>query len=162
MKSVQPNNYLMNSITSVNALFQKHVSTGWWRSEAVSFTNPRRKAWVESVAGSKHFPSHILWEKLVWRLGLGLPGGTALLGALSAQPGRASTFFLIFFRRLRCQKSRISRVSLPLALFHVYTLTDGHRCMFLFQISSTNTFLRHGRCMLGPTLDIRPSYDFWQ
>ena len=91
---------------------------------------------------------------------LGLPGGTALLGALSTQPGRPSTFFLIFFRRLRSQKSRISRVSLPLALFHVYTFTDGHRCMFLFQISSTNTFLCHGRCMLGPTLDIRPSYYF--
>ena len=102
------------------------------------------------------------WQMLNQGDILGLPGGTALLGALSTQPGRPSTFFLIFFRRLRSQKSRISRVSLPLALFHVYTFTDGHRCMFLFQISSTNTFLCHGRCMLGPTLDIRPSYYFWQ
>ena len=60
----------MNSITYVNALFQKHVITGWCRSEACSLTSPRRKAWVESVAGLKHFPLHILWEKLVWRLGL--------------------------------------------------------------------------------------------
>ena len=39
-------------------------------------------------------------------------------------------------------------MSQPLALFHVQTLTDWHKCTLLFKILSTLTFQCDGRCML--------------
>ena len=36
----------------------------------ISFTNPLRKARLESGAGLRQFPLQILWEKLAWRLDL--------------------------------------------------------------------------------------------